>query len=1556
MNSLLATCTVHPWRVTAMFGAVIVAAIGLGQAPALAQEALVPGQAIVTRFSAPAAGSSAIAIDPKGSVASLVDLRAPGRAPLGSKWADAPERVLATAAEVGLVFGVAFDDQVPANIYLTASSAFGLHRSQDGKDWSAGMWGPGAGPGTVWKLAADHAYRPEIFSEILFEGRANSGPALGDIAYDRWHRQFFVSDLETGIIHRLRLEDGADIGRYDHGLDGRPGFIDAAKGNARSLAPVAFDPASHARTDDCPPPGFERQPACWNFADFRRRVYALGVRRDPTSGAVRLYYSVWGSQDLSEAAAAGLTDPAFVDAGEDARNSIWSIGIGADGDFVLSDVRREILLPDFGSGPSKEPPNGPSGPVADIAFPYFGESPTMLVAERGSFLAGEDAAAPLVRSGAARVLRYRLGSSGTWSPEGRYDVGFAERKSQGAPHIRAAAAGGVDFGPAYDAEYRAEAAGPDQFVWMTGEPLCSPDGPCFDPADGTNTDAGPVSGLQGTPEGLFGEVAPANAFEPYPAQGPVTPDTAPARSYIVGLGDGSFVFGDVEVFRRRPPEIAEGLMPPGWTPPGWTPPPGWAPPTGWSPPPGWMPPAGSASGSGGTAAPGWSEPGWWIIPPGTLPAVPASLDLELTKSMPSPGGIGQGAALSAACTPGMNCRFEIKVVNKGPEPYAGPLGIVDTLPSGWKYASAAAPWSCQQQGPDLLCTEIAAALAPGQSTTLSLDLVPALPDPGDPAKSQNCARIDWKGGAGDDNAANDKDCEEVSVGAAPPDLDITKYGPAECRRGETCQYKVEITNAGGGIFAGPAGFEERNFQHPGLRLDHYTGPSGWTCADTAVGRIVCTNAAAVIEPGASVTVDIAVALPADLPAVLDSLKDCAKIVVAPGDSNAGNDESCAKTALKSEFDLKAQKEGPAVCYEPGPCYFRINVWNAGKGDYEGPLTVTETTRYPAEFEWYKPNPPWQCSQSVGKAAWPVYEVTCKHPWVKLPSAAGIGGMIGLTQMQIRLGLHDTDQKKFENCAKVYYKGGKPDADPANDEACIVTPLDQSGGTLSGGAGERWYFVFSVWGTLACISVQPLGGECTQYTFTMQNTGPSDYSLPMLLRVKFPDGTRVKSAKGQDAAPFCAAEGWTCDVAGTEVSCHPSDCRLGANEKTSVHFEVSLFPEGSPRPTEDTTRTVCGEFEWVPPPDEGIDIEQMGGTRKSRACFTTSIRVGQEPAPTAAPEPAPQATPAPAVDAADLAIVKTGPSVCRAPGRCAFRIEITNKGPNDFVGALRLTDLAPDGWQYRPGSPENQWTCTSEAGKVGCSRQGAVLPAGHSTALELEFSLPPDPGGPTTVDNCALIGDAPAAATGSAAEIRAVQAELNRRGYDAGPVDGKAGRRTRDAIARYQADNQLAVSGRIDVPLVASLLATSAGLPGDPVASNDRACLSLRIEHPAVEKPPVAKKEPERAPVQLKCTGGKVPADGTCVCPPGTVELRGRCVREGQSAPGATQGPIPEPEVIRPVEPQQVQPPPLVIQPLQPGTLRPAEPDLKIIQRELQIICPQGMQWSEGAGKCLPVVD
>ena len=394
---------VASWLTRILAGALLAIAFlflaGLPFAPrGHAQEQLArPGEAYVTRFSGTLTQNGRTIIDTTGTVGSLVDVRQPGNAARGGHWLDEPQRLPVTAAEVGQVFGIAFDDANPANIYLTATSAFGLHLRAGKAGWMAGMWGADGGSGSVYKLDAANNYKPGIFATIVLRGRANTGAALGNIAYDKWNRQLYVSDLETGMIHRLAISDGRDLGRYDHGVTGRTSFTDATDGASLSLPGVTFDANTKARKSDCPGGDFASTPACWNLADFRRRVWGLGVRADAVTGAVRLYYALWGSQGFGNTAWFRAADDGSFDQG----NSLWSVGIAADGSFDTTSVRREFFMPDFFRHPGTAD-HGPSQPVSDIAFSRSGGQDVMLLAERGGVRNLEDIR-KLLEAGADKV-------------------------------------------------------------------------------------------------------------------------------------------------------------------------------------------------------------------------------------------------------------------------------------------------------------------------------------------------------------------------------------------------------------------------------------------------------------------------------------------------------------------------------------------------------------------------------------------------------------------------------------------------------------------------------------------------------------------------------------------------------------------------------------------------------------------------------------------------------------------------------------------------------------------------------------------------------------------------------------------------------------------------------------------------------------------------------------------------------------------------------------------------------------------------------------------------
>ena len=535
-----------------------------------------PGEAYATRFSGITSDNGQVVIYPEGVVGSIVDITNPGVPPQGQHWVDEPQRMPLTAAQVGQVFGIALDDQNPPNIYLTATSAYGLHLNADKSDWMTGMWGPEGGPGTVYVLRADNGYQPEPFADIALGDRQNSGPALGNIAYDRWNKQLYVSDLETGMIHRLSADDGQDLGQFDHGTQGRTSFIDAVSGQQMSLPPVEFDPSTSAQVDECPAGNFENSPECWNFADFRRRVWGLGVRQDAATGEVRLYYAVWASQSFG--------NPDWKDAGDEQRNSVWSVAITQDGDFAPSSVRREFFLPDFFVDPNDIARAGYSNPVADIAFPKCAEQNVMLVAERGGIrnlgLAAENAFATPHE---LRVIRYELNDNGVWQPTGRYDVGFYDRAEQGAPFLRANSSGGVDFGLGYSDKVMVDPGLPNQTIWMTGDSLCSPlpNGACVNPQTGEHDDTSQVHGLQGTPFDALAELAPSAAYEGYPQDGPATAPEGPDQSYMIDLDinvdengqpiaqemarNDATTIGDVEIYvpcEGPPPEEQTEAPPP----------------------------------------------------------------------------------------------------------------------------------------------------------------------------------------------------------------------------------------------------------------------------------------------------------------------------------------------------------------------------------------------------------------------------------------------------------------------------------------------------------------------------------------------------------------------------------------------------------------------------------------------------------------------------------------------------------------------------------------------------------------------------------------------------------------------------------------------------------------------------------------------------------------------------------------------------------------------------------------------------------------------------------
>jgi len=428
---------------------------------------LAPGNAVVTGFSgapppaqiAPGQDPGDLTfIDPNGPSASVFNLQALGAPPQAQVLAE-PNPFTVTAAQVGQVFGVTLDNATPPNMYVAATSAYGLpivvpgqggapmrvHQGAPGATFMAALFGPPAqvgGPGSIWRIDGVTG-AVSLFANVMLNGVANSGPALGGLAFDAASSSLLVADRQTGMIHRFNLS-GTEIGRYDHGVQGLA---------AAGLPQVPYTPSMLDITN---PQFSSDNPATWDYAPTGRRIFGLAVH------AGRLYYAVA------------------------ARLQVWSVGLAPDGSFS-SDARPELQVP-------------PAVALIEIAKIIFDDRGDMILAERGE-PTGDYEMEAVAQGGSSRVLRYAPNTSaaGAWqtAPD-QYAAGF--------PSPFTNANGGVAVGYGYGVNGNLDSTSCSGFLWSTGENLRNTVDANLAATLAAN---GPVNlnGLQGNG---IGTIAPAN--------------------------------------------------------------------------------------------------------------------------------------------------------------------------------------------------------------------------------------------------------------------------------------------------------------------------------------------------------------------------------------------------------------------------------------------------------------------------------------------------------------------------------------------------------------------------------------------------------------------------------------------------------------------------------------------------------------------------------------------------------------------------------------------------------------------------------------------------------------------------------------------------------------------------------------------------------------------------------------------------------------------------------------------------------------------------------------
>jgi hypothetical protein len=411
----------------------ILVALSIALLPAAARSEgagiIAPGDAVVTGFSGIVAPDAPLApgadpldqfhIDLDGPSAQIKRLGIPGGPPVGQLISpEAPYKV--KARDVGQVFGIALDDGRVPNIYLTATAAFGLRivgadadgdgrpdrlkTGQPGAEWMPGQFGDG-GPGAIYRIDGETG-EVSLFATIP----DNSGAGLGNIVFDRASRHFFVSDFDSGLIHRIDAQ-GELVDSFDHGTTGRAaaGLDEIADdGSAIDLTSPAFD---------------TEKPETWALTQPERRVWGLAVHRG------RLFYSI-------------ADGPA-----------VWSVGIGPDGSFA-EDARLEIEIIGELAGRA----------ISDIVFDGQGR---MYLAQRGEMRGSYDYSV-FAEPERSAVLRYVRQDTDDPSEPGAW---IQEEYAIGLPPAHRNASGGIALGYGHDKSGMARRGICNQTLWSTGDNL-----------------------------------------------------------------------------------------------------------------------------------------------------------------------------------------------------------------------------------------------------------------------------------------------------------------------------------------------------------------------------------------------------------------------------------------------------------------------------------------------------------------------------------------------------------------------------------------------------------------------------------------------------------------------------------------------------------------------------------------------------------------------------------------------------------------------------------------------------------------------------------------------------------------------------------------------------------------------------------------------------------------------------------------------------------------------------------------------------------------------------
>lgn len=461
-------------------------------------------------------------------------------------------------------------------------------------------------------------------------------------------------------------------------------------------------------------------------------------------------------------------------------------------------------------------------------------------------------------------------------------------------------------------------------------------------------------------------------------------------------------------------------------------------------------------------------------------------------------------------TVGSNGVYTLIVTNVGNAATVGATTVVDNLPNGLQYVSAAGTgWSCSATGAVVTCA-YPASLAPGATSRITLTVaVSAAAVP----SVTNVATVSTPGDAvPTNNTASDPTLVQDS-GQQVLDLEIIKSSSA-LDSGKTGTFTLDVGNVGTKPTATvitvtdtlPAG------------VSFVSGSGGGFNCSSLGGQVVSCTRGSVLSPNQRANIQLTVSVSAPPRSRITNRG----WVGTAGDINPRNDSSSVAvttggggTALGP--DLRMLKEIISSGGLGQPATFRLTITNVGSGPTTALITVTDLL--PAGFTFVRASGlGWTCLAPVGQIA------TCTNPGPMAPDAVSI-----ITVVATR------NARDYTNTAIVKTPG---DGNARNDSSSVSEST----------------FNFPDLETIKTANLPRFSvGQVASYTITVKNVGVVATVSPITIVDVVPAGLVPISAVGT---------GWTCTIAGQIVTC-TNPAILQPNQTSSITLTANTLSAAVP---------------------------------------------------------------------------------------------------------------------------------------------------------------------------------------------------------------------------------------------------------------------------------------------------------------------------------------------------------------------------------------------------------